>query len=251
MMLRFSRFFLFLSLILVSLGAYFWVGRVTLLERYLTKRFNQEVTIEDVSVRIDHLDLKNWKISGQAQSYVPYALQGKILRIELTPLSFFTFPIRIPNITIKDPILTVELYNIPGSENNWTTILNQFSPAKSRRIEIDTLNISNLQFEIYKMNGKKINTPPIPLLQFEHLGQTHKLTFHDLGRTLCEAMLTPLTNRPQFHNLLDHVEASQKEELKYKTSKFPLVKQHFLKTIETIKQKAFETKEFLQGLFRN
>jgi hypothetical protein len=253
-MSRLIRFLFIFFLILVVLGAFLWTQRVSLLERYFTDQLNQEVSIEAVSIGRDSLDIKHWKMKSKTETNIPYILSIRNLKINMSPVAFFKNPVCIRSITIQDPTLVVELYNLSGSENNWTSLLKITpSPSENRQVHIDELSIFNLQFEIYKMNGRKIAVPAISSLQFENLGEKNSLAFEDIEKIVCEAMLLPLTKQPNLRNLLDGVPDFSKKELHCTASKISLnkIKKQFHATTVAIKQKALETKEFLQRLFSN
>ena len=251
-MLRFFRsLILVIILVAVVAGVFLWVARVPTLERFLSKRLNTKLTIEEVHFGWGTLTIEGLRIKNPAKSTLPYAFQGGSITLEMSPFQLWSEVMHIDRIQIESPTLGVELYNSAGTDNNWSRLLNTFPSGNGRKFVIKKLTISNLRFDIVRSNGKPINIAPIPYLEFDNLGEKGALTLSQVGKVIFQTLLQTLTSQSQLRGILDTVQALPKQVLEGVKSTLPLenAKGALQEGLDTIKRKGEEASEFLQDLF--
>lgn len=251
-MFRLLRTIVVLALIVLAVYCgYLWTARVELMEQFLSKRLNLTTRIETVTIGWNHLTIKGLRFENLNSTKMPYALQVDTIAIEMNPLELWKNPTYIDRIKIENPILSLELYNGVGNNNNWGHILNRFSPSKEKTFVINSLKITNLQFQIARFNGKPFSVPPIPYLEFENLGTGQSLTLSQISRILIQTILKTLTTKPSLNAILDNVPEIPQNLLKTVTSTLSLEKQSgiFQEGLKTLREKGKEATEYLHDLF--
>ncbi|MFZ0564732.1 MAG: hypothetical protein WAM28_00840, partial [Chlamydiales bacterium] len=189
-MFKLLRTLIALSLLaLIIYCGYLWTARVELMERFLSKRLNLTTRIEAVSIGWNSLKIEGLRLENINPTNTPYALQVKTLEIEMNPFEFWKKPTYIDRVKIESPIISLDLYNGVGNNNNWGHILNRFPSTGGRAFVIDQLKVTNLQFEIVRFNGKPISVPAIPYLEFENLGANQSLNLSQISRIVFQTIL--------------------------------------------------------------
>ena len=207
-MFRLLRLIILLIIIIVIVaGVYLWMARVPTLERFFSKQLNSKVTIEEVQIGWAKLKIEGLRIENPSQSTLPYAFQGGMITLEMSPFELWQKRVNIDRIKFQNPTIGVQLYNNSGSDNNWAHLLNSFPSGGKRKFVIKKLTILNLQFEVVRSNGKTLSIPSIPYSEFENLGEKGALTLSQVGRVIFQTMLYTLTSKPHLGVILDTVTA--------------------------------------------
>jgi len=251
-MFRLLRFIILLIVIIVIVaGVYLWMARVPTLERFLSKRLNSKVTIEEVHLGWGTLTIEGLRIENPSQSTLPYAFQGGALTLEMSPFELWQKTIHIDRIKIQNPSIGVELYNSSGTDNNWSRLLNGLPTGGERKLIVKKLTILNLQFEVIRSNGKSLTIPAIPYLEFENLGEKDSLTLSQLSRVIFQVILQSISSKAHLGAIMENVSGLPQDLLEGVTSTLPLeeAKGAIQEGMDTIRRKTQEASEFLQDLF--
>ena len=154
---------IFLILAAIIWGAYLWVTRAQILERYLSKQLQTKVTIEEVNVGWNTLSIEGLHIANPPQARFPYAFRVGTLSLEMSLTALFKEKVKIDLVKIENPAFEIEFYNSVGSDNNWARLLTALPSGKGERTTvIEKLIIENLRVDATRSNGKALNIPPIP-----------------------------------------------------------------------------------------
>lgn len=239
-------------LFVIGGGVYLWTARVPIMERYFSNRLNTKVTIEKIHMGWGSLQIEGLRLANPLPSRLPYAFQEQKITIELSPLELWKRNVQIKQIKVENPTLFIELYNHSGADNNWARLLNNLPIGnQDRKFTVKKLAISNLRFEIGRSNSKNVSIPPIPYLEFNHLGEKDSLTFSQLGRVVFQIILQNIPSKAHVGAILDNVTALPKNVLEGVSSSLSLneAKGAIQGGMETLQRKTQEASEFLQNLF--
>lgn len=252
-MVRFIVRMAFVAVFLVSIFLiYLWVERVFVLERFLSKKLHARVSLDEININFDSFEITGLRIESLSKSYMPYAFSGGVIVVEMNLLELFKSKVHIKRIKIIDPKICLELYNSYGNDNNWAHILNNLpmeSPGK--KFALDQLMMSNLQFEVFRSNGRVISLPAIPYLEFKNFGSRNGLTMPELSKIVFQTILYTLTKRQSLGGILDNVSLMPQTMLNGMNSTLPLDESRtgFQDGLDLIKRKTKEASEFFQDLF--
>lgn len=252
-MFRLIRLIILLVLIAaVVIGVYLYMARVPTVERFLSKRLNAEVIIDEVDLSFSSITIKKLRIKNPAQSSLPYAFQAATISLHVSPFELFREKIHIDRVKIHNPTVGIELYNASGTENNWALLINRMPATNSKKFVIKKLTITNLQFDILRSNGKPINVPPIPYLEFDNLGESGALTVAQIGRILFQTILSSLKSQAHLNALLENVSQIPQSLLDGVNSTLPIedIRGRLQEGIDTIRRKGKEATNFLQDIFK-
>lgn len=201
------RLIVFALLVVVGLSLYFWLHRVSLVERFLSAKLKAKVTIEDVLVEWGTFTLQGLQVENSSQRLLPYALQNTTLIIEVAPWKLLFHTVAIDRVKILHPTIGLALYNFSGSENNWAELLQGLSTGGSKKFIIRKLTILNLQFKIARANGKSFSLTAAPYLEFDNLGEKEALTWPQMSRVVVQTLLYQLNKKAHIGDILDQVTA--------------------------------------------
>ncbi len=252
-MFRLVRFLLLLLLLVLAvLGTYFWINRISSVEKFLSQKLNTPVTVEEVSLSWNRLSLQELKIANPRPKKLPYAFETKEIVLEMSPWQLLQSTMHIKRVKVIDPLLSIELYNSSGSRNNWADLLNGI-PASSgdREFVIEELAFLNLSFQAVRSNGQAISLPVIPYLEFENIGSKNPLSINQLGRLLFQTILNSLSKKGLDH-LLEKVPPLPPAFSEGASSSLPFedeLKGFLQEGYDTMKKKTKEASDYLQDLF--
>jgi hypothetical protein len=239
-----------LTLILVLLitfgGAYIWIARVPIIERFLSDHINAQVTIEKVQLGLQTLTLEGLRIANPTKS-LSYALQCEAITVEMNPLHLFKQTMQIDRIEIRNLIIGIELYNISGTDNNWSRFLSIMPSDGNRKIFVKKLAVSNTRFEAIRSNGKPLSIPTLPSFELENLGENGSITPSQLGCILFRLILQKVSVQGLLQNIPD-IPKHILEGLNYPKDQVKGLSQ---KGVETINRKIQEASGFIKELFNS
>ncbi len=203
---------------LLIIGAFFvaaliWFGRVTIAEHLLSKKLSMDVKIESVKLGWREITFCNLHLSNPLQAHALDAFTAESISIFVHPLELISKRVHIDQVKVVNPTCYLELYNSSGSDNNWVHILNHMPIATqgTKHFVIDKLQVTNLSFKAIRPKGKALSLPPLPYLEFEHLGESGSLSLSSLSKSIFELFLSSLTSKKHFGALLDHVHLLPKD----------------------------------------
>lgn len=196
--------------------------------------------------------LHKLKLKSAPKANFPIAFEADSIYLYVDSLLDFTQKrVRIKRLQIDHALLGLELYNPPGSDNNWSRLLNNLSSNDDKYFRIDEFVFNHLQFQAIRSSGKTLTIPPITRLAFQNLGKAKPLTLSQLTKIVFEGILTSLTTKPYLSSLLDSVKCLPKELFEEAASTFddkpdaPLYD-----SIEALKRKTQEAGVYIQTLFQ-
>ena len=152
-MKKFLLSFLIVILIL-SLAFLFFINykSVDYINSYLSKTLNTQVTIENVSVGFESIEVIGLKISNPKNSSLKNAFSADSIEVDFNFSSLFKDTIIIDKITLDNAKIGIDFYNATGSDNNWRTILKNLPKTKPSTNPIDAdKNKQEKQFIINKL----------------------------------------------------------------------------------------------------
>lgn len=248
-MIRSLLFFALMALIVVA--SYLWVARVPTMERYLSKKLNGRVKIDEVHIRWEGLTLENLRLKNPSKSTLPYAFEAQSIDLEIPLVDLWKRKIHLHRVRIKDPILYIEMYNSSGSDNNWGRILNGFPSSDDKLLSIDHLSLTNLQFKAMRSTGKSFTIPAVPFLEFENLGYKKSVALNQIAKLMFESILVKMTHKPYLGSLLNQVKPMSKEMKQSVSGSYSSdeIKRNYQEGLGMIKKKTQEAKDFLQEFF--
>ncbi len=192
---------LVIILAIIGIGIYFWTQRAPIASRMLTKTLGTPVTIEeiDVSISFSSLTIRKLVIKNPPNSTFPNALSIESINLQASPFTFFKDVITIKEVTVDRPRFTVEIYNINGSDNNWSRMINKVTETGSdkqqanesqKKFVINQFLIKDMKFSFDNkaLFSKPIELPVISKIQINGMGAKQPLTsnevFNIIGSTL-------------------------------------------------------------------
>lgn len=134
-----------------------WISKGSLLSRYLSRELGTPVTLKSLTYSPDKISLVDLMIFNPKDSKTSHALNVEMIQIFCPFIELFRTTTNIDQIEMDNINLGLELYNITGTDNNWTRILYN---NKKRHIHEETFFIKSL-----KLNN-------ITVILTTNLGQT-------------------------------------------------------------------------------
>lgn len=192
-----------LIIVVLGLGGYLFVQKETLLSHWLSKKLSCTLSIKEVKLGLNSLTLKGVQIKNPPNCRLPYALTNGSIVVTANLWDFLKGTIPISQIHLESGILGIELYNSSGSENNWNTLLKEFTLKRDGKgFTIDRLVVTNLQFKGLR-SKKEFPISPLYYLELDHLGTLRPLCMGQVGQSLFEGILFNLKTKPHLAHLLE------------------------------------------------
>jgi hypothetical protein len=189
--LIFMTFVLVLVLLIGGTGvAYMY--RTQLLSSILSKTLEVPSSIQEINFSSSGATIKELHIQNPKGCTLKDALLVKTIDIKLawkdaikTTLGFGSKKIIIRSIAIDSPQMAVEIFNLTGSDTNWSRILNTgttSSEPSSIDLQIDTLLLTNIQLQAkYHILGKAdFNPAPVAKIEIHNIGSDSDVTTKQL-----------------------------------------------------------------------
>lgn len=218
-----KKFFLFLIFILLVIifGALFYINAngANIIARFLSKQMKTEVFIDSASLGLREISLKGFRILNPEGSTLPDAFKADSISVTFQPSSLFNNIVLVEQITITNPTVTVEFYNLKGTDNNWMPIFQNLSkesdtdkkstPKSSKRVIIDNLLIDHLTIQAqHRMMGSySLNLPIKNTLEFHNLSDEKALAYKQAIAVIFKTILEPITKTAGFKDLLSNIKS--------------------------------------------
>lgn len=182
-----------LLILLIGLGVYFWVMRLSIVTRMLSYNLSSDVEISGVKVSLRSTTIEGVKIKNPKRSAVNDALEIDKVVVTCFPLEFFKKHIYIDRLSIQSPKIRLEYYDEVGIENNWALLLTHMTPAENpKTVTVKHLELLNVRFWATDSEGKKLDLWPIPYIEFDRVGHSKGVTLPQLTRILFQTILAKL-----------------------------------------------------------
>ncbi|PIS01661.1 MAG: hypothetical protein COT84_01060 [Chlamydiae bacterium CG10_big_fil_rev_8_21_14_0_10_35_9] len=139
-------------LIIVALIITLWLLKAPIIASYLSNKLGVNVSIGSIDVSKTGMSIRSFKINNPLGSRTSTAFSSKDIHVSYQWKELTADPNVIQEISMDDVFLGIEFYNLTGSQNNWTKILENVNQEKSKEddneVIIRRLIITNLSVQI-------------------------------------------------------------------------------------------------------
>ena len=230
--------FILFILLPVLLLSWSYIYRVPLLEKGLTMAFCAPVKVGSLEFDKEGIVVEGLKISNPVGSTLKHALVTKKIDIRMDyKKSLTSRKLVIQSVEVDHALMTVELFNVDGSDSNWSRLIEALAAPSpipiSINFEIDVFRMRDIRLQaFYHAFAKgKLRPDPIKEIVLKNLGTDRPMSMHDFMGILAKVLLN---------------EAASSLDLKTLVPAYLL--QHFIPIpIFQIQQAG----KFIQGMFEN
>lgn len=133
---------------------------VNFINQHLTQMLGRDASVDNVSLGFQSIEVSGLKIANPEYSNIKYAFTADSIEIDYDLSSLFKDVIIVYQITLENPKIGIELYNLTGTENNWRQILQNIPQSeisqgeskdtplkKEKEVIIDKLYLNDMQIE--------------------------------------------------------------------------------------------------------
>lgn len=183
--------------------------------KYLSKHLKVAVTIEDIHLSSDEIEIDNIEISN-----IPGSILSKALSVQKTifkaPLkTYIKNKILIDKILLDDIYLGLEFESSKSTEGNWSTLMtnlqsNQKSSSektKETEVIIKELVLTNIRVEIvYKQEGSAVKKlAPIDRIVLKNISSKEGIPSDQITKIVLNQMLKSVFSKENLKNMLEGV----------------------------------------------
>lgn len=178
-------------LVIIALLVALWLLKGPIIASYLSKKLDVNVFIGNISVSTKKTNITRFKINNPIGSRTNTAFSSKEISIQYQWNRLKADPSVIDQITLSDVFLGIEFYNLTGSQNNWTTILENVNQEKKKEREgkeviIKRLIITDLSVQV---RGKGLfeswkKVKEIPRIEFRNISSRKGFPTQELIRKI-------------------------------------------------------------------
>lgn len=212
----FTSLALFTLVGLFIFAGYCWIERVDLVSHFLSRKLQVDVEIGGIEIRGKNtLEITNLKIANPKGARLPHAATIDRIQLVASPLSALGKKIHVLLFELKGAYFSVELYNLTGSDNNWSRLLSAVmkkerevkspSPdekkssqnkASSKEWQVDALVFDSIQCDILSegLLGGEHKEVSISRIELKNLGSDQALTTQQVFQTVAQAVLSHLSH---------------------------------------------------------
>jgi len=154
-MKKFKGWFIALVIIILVIVV-LWIIKTPLTASYLSNKLKTDVSISNMSVSSNLIQIKNFRLKNPRRSKNRYAFVAQSIEIRYSFSKLFNSPSLIDSILVKDVNLNIECANPLCTKNNWTTLVGNISDKEKRSASkkeyiIKELELNNMDVEILGM----------------------------------------------------------------------------------------------------
>lgn len=186
---------LLLIVLLVGSISIAYTFRAQCVSSLLSKVLEVPVSLKELTLSQQGIVMKELHIQNPPGCTLKDALLVKAITIKLvwkdalkTLLGFGSKKIILQSIVIDSPQMAVEIFNLTGSDSNWSRILNKLdtgsteSSSSSTDVQINTLLLTNVTLQAkYHILGKAdFNPAPVPKIELHNIGSDSDVTTKQL-----------------------------------------------------------------------
>ena len=202
-------FFISFIVILLVIATFCWFNLPSIVSHYLSKDFGIPISIENIKISSDELNIDNFRMSNLPPAKTPTALSSKTIKINATWKELRSEKLTIDKISINDINIGVELFNKSGDKNNWATII---TPQEKKEIKkeddkkkgylIRTLRLNNISVILTKANGKVKRFPPIKYLEFHNISDETGFPIEQIEQAILQTIMKSIFQQYGLESLL-------------------------------------------------
>ncbi len=177
-------FLLFLFFIVACFVGYIYRHREEFTSNFLTKLLQVNCSVESIDFSPQGIKIKDIEIANPSNCSFPYAFEADEIDIKLNWSSFFkgltglsSHGMIISEIAIPNPEVTLEIFSLNGSDNNWSRILQAVAKdtaeeKPSRTVIVERLLITNIDVRVknHVMPLLSAHPSPIAIIEVKNLG---------------------------------------------------------------------------------
>ena len=201
--LPFISFIFLIAIILVVI----WFNLPNIFAHFLTKDFGVSVSIENILLKKNQVDIKNFDISNPKKYKTKKAFFIKNLNIGYNFKELIGETLVIDSITFNDIFIGVEFYDSSGNENNWKEIMNMPPHSKNNKKKylIKKMSLNNISVKLTKNNGKTETFPTIDNLTFYNISDESGFPIDEIEKAIAHAVLKSIFEKFSLNHILDTI----------------------------------------------
>lgn len=207
-MIRFFQIII-VFLIVVFVGvAIAWNSFPSWLSRTLSEKAGVPVSIGDISVSPWSISVDRFRISNPPRSILPNAFTAKKTKADVPLTHFLRKDLVIPQMTLENIYLGIELESLKSKRGNWDTIIKNFdrnsddTSHSDRTVTIEKLVLLDLQIEIvFYSDGEVKRLKPIKRLEFHNVGSKGGLPIEQITKIIMKEIMNDIIQK-KLQNLL-------------------------------------------------
>jgi len=184
-------FLLLFALIIVGLTIT-WTQRSWIVAHYLTAAYGAPVQIERIDVGWGQVILKGVEIQNVEGSALPNAFSAQQVHLHVAPWALLAQEVAIPLIEIEGALLGIELYNLKGSDTNWSRLLERMESRRrpSKRFTVEKVIFHGLAIQAYSYKLKRpLKVQPLDRLVLEEVDPDKPLSAGPISAQVYRALL--------------------------------------------------------------
>lgn len=213
----FTTFIVIMTILVLLLIGYKLLPKI--LSYSLSKRAKVEVTINNIDLGYDSIEVEGIQVGNPKGSKLPQALKVKNVSAVAPIKNYFHDEIVIDSITLNDIYFGLEFYKKNSSNGNWTYIINNLTESnkkesasqkkkgKEKQVLIKKLILTNLEIEMYTHGKdsqvKKLNT--IKRLEFTNVTSSGGIPTAQIMNVIIQQALREIFSKEGIQNMLNDI----------------------------------------------
>lgn len=169
----FKTIIIIVCIAILLVGGYFWVTRKQYLEAFLSKQYNANVLISDVTLNYHGIVLEDVTISNPLKHSQTTTISK--IEVEFPIWEIFNHKIKIVSLKILNPKIHFELNGEDGKESSMDSFLMHLSNKSPKFFTVEHAYLYNIEFQAYA-SGKAFEIWPIGYLNINDFPPNESLT---------------------------------------------------------------------------
>lgn len=190
-----------------------WSRIPDLVAGHLSKRLKVPVSIEEVQITKESIDIHNLEIGNPRGYTLPKAFSAHNILIQAPLMRYLDEKIIIDAITVNTVYLGAE-FDKPGSKNgNWTTLMQNFKNSttppkeskKGKTVLIKKLILTDIDVDLaYKSGSIPVKRlKPIPKIEFTNVTSEKGIPSEQITNLIIEQALRAIFDQENIGNMIE------------------------------------------------
>ena len=203
-----------LCLIIVAIFFIIDAKAANFLAKKLSEELKVPVTIGDISISLNTIEIKFVVVENLPGSYLKQALSIKNIDCKNNLFNYLDKNISIETIALDNIYLGLEFDSPKGTKGNWTTLMKNLQDSEvptskndTKSIEIKELVLTNIQVDVvYKSSGGSVKKlPPIPKIVLHNISSSQGLPTQEIMQSVLGQMLKSVFVEENLKNMFEGI----------------------------------------------
>jgi uncharacterized protein involved in outer membrane biogenesis len=188
-----------------------WFNLPNFAERILSKKFKTEVSIEDIALTTNKIEIEKISIANPDNFALPTAFSTDLIDIRAPWRTYLSHDIVIDQLSLNNVYVSLIFHSSKGTEGNWSALLDNFNSSpeskekKGRTLLIKKFYVNNIALDLlYGNQSRNVRRINIPRLEFDNISSETGFPVDQITNIIVQQMLMEIFRLEGIQNMLQN-----------------------------------------------